>query len=224
MQTPDVKAQKATPLGYVMLIVGILMFSGLLGNVTGAWTPLKALDFNALAGAFGKIGQGGSFMGKGGTGARGGFLFALSLFPTVIMALGLVNIIDGYGGLAAAQKLITPLFRPIFNIPGICGLAYITHLQSTDGAAGMTKDLYDRGFITDKERTIFAMLQVSCPATITNYFAIYAGVFPLFVLLGMPIALPIAIALTIKCVGAIIMRIVVTLDKTPDTRETPANG
>lgn len=213
---------KVTPLGCLMLILGVLMFSGLLGNLPEPWTALRALDFNALAGLYGKINNGGNFQGSGGTGARGGFLFALSLFPSVIMALGLVNIIDGYGGLAAAQKLITPLFRPLFNIPGVCGLAFITHLQSTDGAAGMTKDLYDKGMISDKERTIFCMLQVSCPATITNYFSIYAGLFPLFAILGMPIALPIAIALVIKCMGAIIMRVIVTMDKTPDTRETPS--
>lgn len=212
------ETQKVTLLSYFMLCLGILIFSGTLGELTGAWEPVRALDFNALAGLFGKISGVNNFQGVGGTGARGGFLFALSLFPSVIMALGLVHIIDAYGGLAAAQKLISPLFRPLFGISGICGLAFITHLQSTDGASGMTKDLYDSGYISDKERTIFAMIQFSCPASVTNYFSIYAGLFPLFAMLGMPLA----IAFLCKCIGGILMRIVVTLDKAPDTRATPS--
>lgn len=218
-KSKDVLAQQKVPIsGYVAFVIGVACFSGLLGDLKEPWSILRALDFNALAGQFGKIAGGtDTFLGKDWNGARGGFMYTLTLVPAVILALGLVRVIEGYGGLAAAQRLITPVFRPIFNIPGICGLAYITHLQNTDSAAGMTKELYDEGYITDKERTIFAMLQFSGPGAITNYFSIWGGIYPFFILISAPIALPLGVMLICKCLGAIFMRIVVSFDKKVDT-------
>ena len=95
--------------GYAALIVAIILFSGIFSASDG-W--LKVFDFNTLNGSFGKI-QGATqaldFRGAGGSGARDGFLFAFELIPAVILALGLVNVIDGLGGLRAAQKLMTPI-------------------------------------------------------------------------------------------------------------------
>lgn len=200
--------QKVTWLSYVLLILAIIMFSGVLTKVTGAW---QALDFTTLNGAFAIIsGAKGNFVGNGGTGARGGFLFALGLAPAVILALGIVRIVDGYGGLAAAEKIISPLFKPLLGIPGICGLAFITSLQSTDGAAGMTKELYDSGAITDKERTIFCMLQLSGNGTITNYFSSIAA---LFVVFTAPIVLPLVVIFICKCIGVTMMRLVLSMEK-----------
>ena len=200
--------QKVTWLSYVLLILAIIMFSGVLTKVTGAW---QALDFTTLNGAFATIsGAKGNFVGNGGTGARGGFLFALGLAPAVILALGIVRIVDGYGGLAAAEKIISPLFKPLLGIPGICGLAFITSLQSTDGAAGMTKELYDSGAITDKERTIFCMLQLSGNGTITNYFSSIAALFAVFTA---PIVLPLVVIFICKCIGVTMMRLVLAMEK-----------
>lgn len=200
--------QKVTWLSYVLLILAIIMFSGVLTKVTGAW---QALDFTTLNGAFATIsGANGNFVGNGGTGARGGFLFALGLAPAVILALGIVRIVDGYGGLAAAEKIISPLFKPLLGIPGICGLAFITSLQSTDGAAGMTKELYDSGVITDKERTIFCMLQLSGNGTITNYFSSIAALFAVFTA---PIVLPLVVIFICKCIGVTMMRMVLAMEK-----------
>jgi len=202
---------KVTWLSYVLLGLAIIMFSGLLTNMSGPWAPLKALDFTTLNGAFGTVsGAKGNFMGSGGTGARGGLLFALGLAPAIILALGIVRVVDGYGGLAAAERLISPLFKPLLGIPGICGLAFITSLQSTDGAAGMTKELYDGDHITDKERTIFCQLQLSADGTITNYFSSIAALFAVFTA---PIALPLAVIFICKCIGAALMRFVLALDK-----------
>lgn len=200
--------QKVTWLSYVLLILAIIMFSGVLTKITGAW---QALDFTTLNGAFATIsGAKGNFVGNGGTGARGGFLFALGLAPAVILALGIVRIVDGYGGLAAAEKIISPLFKPLLGIPGICGLAFITSLQSTDGAAGMTKELYDSGAITDKERTIFCMLQLSGNGTITNYFSSIAALFAVFTA---PIVLPLVVIFICKCIGVTMMRLVLAMEK-----------
>jgi len=203
---------KVTWLSYVLLVMAIIMFSGLLTNMTGAWAPLKALDFTTLNGAFGTIsGAKGNFMGGGGTGARGGFLFALGLAPAIILALGIVRVVDGYGGLAAAEKIISPLFKPLLGIPGICGLAFITSLQSTDGAAGMTKELYDAGHITDRERTLFCQLQLSGDGTVTNYFSSIAALFAMFTA---PIALPLVVLFICKAIGVTLMRLVLAMDKT----------
>ncbi len=84
-----------------------------------------------------------TFVGKGGLSTRAGFLFALSLVPGVMLALGLLEVLSHYGALKAAQKLMTPLLRPILGVPGITGLALITDLQSTDAGAALTKGLVD---------------------------------------------------------------------------------
>ena len=137
-------------IGYAAFFAAILLFSGIFSSSEGPW---KVLDFNVLNGSFGKI-QGASssftFRGANGTGARDGFLFAFELIPAVILALGLVNVVDGLGGLRAAQKLMSPILKPLLGVPGICALANIANMQSTDAAAGMIKELVDAGEITDK--------------------------------------------------------------------------
>lgn len=67
-----------------------------------------------------------------------------------MLAIGVVDVLDHYGALSAAQKLMTPLFKPLMDVPGLVGLALITDLQSTDAGAALTKELYDDGLI-DKE-------------------------------------------------------------------------
>ena len=72
---------------YVSLIVAILFFSGLFYNVDGkAW--LGAFDFTSLSGKFGTMlhPEKNTFVGEGGNSARAGFIFALSLIPTVMLA------------------------------------------------------------------------------------------------------------------------------------------
>ncbi len=62
---------------YVLLLVAVIMFSGLLAKAPESLPALKAFDFSTLNGVYGTIsGAKGNFVGSGGTGARGGFLFA----------------------------------------------------------------------------------------------------------------------------------------------------
>ena len=150
-----------------------------------------------------------SFRGMGGDGARDGFLFAITLFPAVIFALGTVKIVEHFGGLMIAQRLLTPLLRPIMGIPGICGLGLITTLQSTDAAATMTRDLYDNGYLTPRERVIFCAFQFSGGGVITNYFSSGAALF-LF-LTDVKIATPLALVFIFKFVGANLMRMYVNI-------------
>ena len=143
-----VEEEKVGPGAYIALLAALVFFSGIFYKIDG-YKWLGALDFTTLAGAFGQI-SGKTFVGSGGIGARSGFLFALSLVPTVMLALGILEIVTYYGAIRAAQKLMTPLLYPILGIPGRTGLALITDLQSTDAGAALTKGLADQGQITKK--------------------------------------------------------------------------
>lgn len=191
-------------IGYIAFFVAILLFSGIFSSSDG-W--MKALDFNVLNGSFGKI-EGAekafTFRGAGGSGAKDGFLFALELIPAVILALGLVNVVDGLGGLKAAQKLMSPILKPLLGVPGVAALANIANMQSTDAAAGMVKELADTDEITDEERSVIISYQTSASAFITNYFSSGAAVFSFMLV---PIIVPIIVILIFKIIGANLMRL-----------------
>lgn len=197
--------------GYAALIFAIIFFSGVFAK-TGTWSSdimnwkwLGMFDFNVLTGSFGvmKDPAKATFQGQGGVGAQAGFLFALSLFPTVMFALGVIEVIEHYGGLRAAQKLLNPILRPLMGIPGITGLALISSMQSTDAGSGMTKALYDEGLINERERTIFAAFQFTAGGTITNYLSIGSA---LFAIITVPIIIPLVVVIFFKIFGANVTR------------------
>ena len=194
------------PGAYLALIVAVLFFSGLFFNFEGMkW--LGAFDFTTLGGKFGVVNDAAhtTFLGEGGTGAKAGFLFALSLVPTVMLALGLLEIFTHYGAIRAAHTLLTPLLKPILGIPGRCGLALITDLQSTDAGAALTKELYDEKQIAKKDVVIMAAWQYSGAGLINNYFAIGSA---LFVSLSLPVLIPLVVMFVLKFVGAAFVRLV----------------
>lgn len=206
MEQKNSSQVKVSWYSYIALIFAIIFFSGIFAKSMGWW---KVFDFTVLNGAFGKITLEGAktaftFRGTGGFGAQDGFLFALSLTPAVIFALGVVSVVEGLGGLNAAQKLMTPLLRPLLGIPGICGLALIASFQSTDAGAGMTKELYQEKEITDDERTTFCMFQISGDGLITNYFSSGAALFAMFVT---PIIVPFLVIIAFKIFGANLIRL-----------------
>lgn len=191
---------------YIALIVAILYFSGVMADFTGAkW--LAAFDFNTLSGAFGKIPATGkaTFLGTAGVGARQGFMQALSYTPAVMLALGCIEVLSHYGALKAAQKLLTPLLRPLLGIPGMTGLALITDLQSTDAGAALTRGLYDSGKITKKELIIMSAWQYSGAGMVNNYFTIGSAAFGFLIA---PIYIPFLLIFIFKFVGAIFVRCV----------------
>ncbi|MGB9098341.1 nucleoside recognition domain-containing protein [Erwinia sp.] len=191
---------------YLALVVAILFFSGLFYKVEGMkW--LGAFDFTTLGGKFGTLKEGSSstFVGEGGLGAKAGFLFALSLVPTVMLALGLLEIFTHYGAIRAAHKLLTPLLKPILGLPGRSGLALITDLQSTDAGAALTKELHDEQQITKKDVVIMAAWQYSGAGLINNYFAIGSA---LFVSLSVPVLIPLVVMFVLKFVGAAFVRLI----------------
>ena len=199
---------KVTWASYVALFIVVIMFSGIFANSGGI---LKAFDFSQLNGQFGNIPfeKGFNFKGVGGSGARDGVMMALRRTPAVILALGIVSVCEGFGGLLAANRLMSPFFKPLLGIPGICGLAFIASLQSTDTGAGMTKELFDNNFITDEERSIFCQLQLSAGATITNYFGSGAAFFPF---LAVPLGIPLLMVFIMKIFGANVMRFAIRWD------------
>ncbi len=189
---------------YAALIIAVLFFSGLLANIAGfKW--LSALDFSTLSGKFGTMAHPAkdTFIGEGGISARAGFLFALSLVPTVMLSLGCLEILDYYGAIRAAHRLLTPLLKPILGIPGLTGLAMITDLQSTDAGAALTKELYNEGLITKKELTIMTAWQYSGAGMINNYVTIGSAV---FAFLTVPIILPLGVIFVMKFFGGVLCR------------------
>ena len=195
--------------GYIVLILTILFFSGIFSSAEG---PIKALDFTNISGSFGSLGEitedagtlASDFRGTGGSGARDAWLFALTLVPAVMLALGGVKVVEHLDGLRAAQKLLTPLLMPLLGIPGICGLTLIASLQSTDAGASMTAELFQDGMIDEKQKTIFASFQFSAGATLTNYLSSCAALFPF---LSVPIIIPLVVVFVCKFFGANLTRI-----------------
>lgn len=208
----DTKKEEVGIVGYIALIAAIIFFSGIFQKASG---PIAAFDFSNLAGSFGKLGTltegagslAANYRGTGGAGARDGFLFATTLMPPVMLALGVVKIVENLGGLRAAQNLLTPLLRPLMGIPGICGLSMIASLQSTDACAGMTRKLVDSGDLTEKERIIYCAFQYSGGGILTNYFSSGAALFPFIV--GVTITVPLAVVLVFKVIGTNMMRLYV---------------
>ena len=191
---------------YIALAVAILFFSGLFMKVEGMkW--LSAFDFTTLGGTFGtmKDPAKNTFIGAGGVSAKAGFLFALSLAPTVMLALGCLEVLTHYGAIRAAHKLLTPLLHPLLSLPGKTGLALITDLQSTDAGAALTKELYDEGEINKKELTIMGAWQYSGAGLINNYFAIGSA---LYSVLKLPIILPLLLMFGLKFAGGMFVRFV----------------
>lgn len=170
---------KVTWKGYLSLFVLIVLFSGVFKDSQGF---LKALDFANLTGSFGTIADGVDFMGKGGTGAKDGFLFALTLIPTVCFAVGLIDVVESMGGMKAASKIFNPLLRPLLGIPGIAGIAFVSSFTSSDVASIMTKELFESGEITDDERTIFVAYQYAGSAVILNTINTQAPLLPIALL------------------------------------------
>jgi nucleoside recognition membrane protein YjiH len=191
--------------GYVALGLALIIFSGIFASAQG-WASV--FDFDTLCGKFGtmKDVSKATFAGMGGTGAKDGFLFAFGLLPSVMLAMGIIEVVEHLGGLNAAQKLLSPILRPLLGIPGITGIALVSSLQSTDAGAGMTRVLYDTGEITEKEKLIFSAFQFTAGGTITNYLSSGSALFAFFTV---PMSVPLVVLFVMKIFGANIMRLYV---------------
>lgn len=195
--------------GYFSLFLGLLIFSGLFTGVKG---PLGSLDFVTLLGEFGlSDGSRISFQGVGASGAKQGFMFALEVFPAVVLALGLVSIIEGQGGLWAAEKLLSPILKFILGIPGLCGLAIITSFQLTDVAAVQVRKLREQKLITANELVLITTYLFSAAHTVSMYFAVGLILFPYYPP-QMPLSLPLLVVFLSKIIGTNLMRLYLQLE------------
>jgi nucleoside recognition membrane protein YjiH len=168
--------------GIIAFCFACIFFSGLLQSKE--WWGI--FDFLTLAGNFGKVvhsvstkvvdghvvevvAKTTSFRGSGGAGATDGFLFALTLAPMVIFAMGVFAIIEHLGALEVARRLMEPLFRPLLGIPGICGLTALGSFQTVDVGAAMTNDLMARKLLNRREKTLFTQFQFCAGGLLTNF-------------------------------------------------------
>jgi nucleoside recognition membrane protein YjiH len=198
---------------YVAFLLIICLLSGILGAFEN-W--LAIFDFSKLLGQFGITGDRGPIaLGPGGTGVRHGFLFALSLIPTVMLALAFVEVAEHFGALRAARRILTPLMRPLLGLPGEAGLTLITSLQSSDGGGAMTRELYDAGWITDRERSILGAFQFSAGSAITVYLTASSAFIPA---LRVSYLVPLAVILFYKVIGTNLMRLYLAM--VMDTEKT----
>ena len=192
---------KVTWKGWLSLAILVLSLSGIL---TKAEPPWKALDFMVLMGNFGEVSKGVIFAGKGGAGARDGFMFAITLIPTVMFALGIIQVAESLGALRAAEIIFRPLLRTMMGIPGVSGLAFVSSFTSSDVGAVMTKGLVEDKLMTDDERTIFVAYQYAGSACVANTFGTGGPLLPISVL---PVGVIILLIFIVKIIGANLVRL-----------------
>lgn len=213
----DAKELKVTWKGYLSLFFLIILFSGIFSNSNNF---LSAFDFNNLTGQFGEVAKGITFQGKGGTGAKDGFLLALTLIPSVCFAVGLIDVVEHLGAMDAAAKLFNPLLKPLLGIPGVAGIAFISSFTSSDVTSVMTKQLYENGDITDDERTVFVAYQYAGSAVILNTINTQAPLLPISLLALGPIIL---IEILCKLAGANLVRLIIYIKNKSKTTSKGAN-
>lgn len=102
------EAEKVGVGAYISLFFAMCFFSGVFYKMPDAYRWLGAFDFTTLIGKFGSVSGAATFVGKGGLSARAGFLFALSLVPGVMLALGLLEVLSHYGALKSSPKVDDP--------------------------------------------------------------------------------------------------------------------
>lgn len=193
--------QKVTVVGWLSLIILVVLFSGVFAH---SQNFLKAFDFGNLTGTFGHLGNLGDFHGKGGTGAREGMIYGLTLVPTVMLAVGLIDVVESLGGLRAAEHLFRPILRPLLGIPGEAGISFVASFTSSDVAAVMTKELTESGVMTDNERSVYVAYQYAGSALVMNTINTMAPLLPLAVVALGPVLLTLFI---LKIMGANILRV-----------------
>lgn len=217
-KTEKKSEDKVTIKGWLSLLVLVMILSGVFKDVSG---PLAAFDFNNLMGKFGAIVDGIDFTGKGGSGVRDGFIAGLVLVPSVMFSTALVATSQSMGAMKAAGVLFQPILKPIIGIPGESGLAFVSSFTGSDVAAVLTKDLYEEGYMTDDERTIFVAYQYAASAPVNN--TINGGA-PLLLISLFAFAPIFLIEFVSKILGANIVRAAIYLSNKRGKNKEAANG
>ncbi len=196
--------EKVGIVGYIALIFAAVFFSGIFSHSEGI---LKALDFQTYLGSFGKISEAAysaGIVGNGGSGVREGFLQSFSIAPVMIFSMAFIGCIDYLGGLKAAQRLLTPILKPVMGVPGVCGLAMISNWQSSDASSAQARVLYDSGLISRRERERLVAYEFITAACIGVFFSNGAIILPY---LTIPTGLMLVIILLNKFLAGNLMRL-----------------
>lgn len=212
----DVSKKKVGIKAYIFLLFAIIFFGGVFAKSTG-W--LKALDYSTICGKFGV-----ELRGATGTGAREGFMFAFITIPAVALTLGIINVVEGQGGLLAAQKIFNPIFKPVCGFPGWCGLAAITNtLTSTDGGSALTNDLIQKKLINDKEQSIFVCFLYTASCGIGAPLSLASMWYGALLADGVLIAYPYLLVIISKVLGANLMRLYLKIFDKNKNKEAAIN-
>jgi len=188
-------------LAYVSLILLVLFFSGCskyLGEAF-AW-----FDYSTLLGRFGTVEGMRNFLGSHGEGVSYGMIYGAALIPGIMLALGAIELATRGGALEAAHVLLNPILRPLLGLPGSCGVAIVTNLQSSDASAVMTRELYEQGRLTDDERTVLCSFEYSSSACVIIYLTIACVLFPF---LSINYLAPLGVIVLCKLIGANLTRL-----------------
>jgi hypothetical protein len=78
----------------------------------------------------------------------------------------------------------------------------------TDAGAALTRIAFDKGMISDRERTALTAWQYAAAAPLANYFVLIS---PFFYVYTVPIWVPLVVVLACKCVGAHLTRLAVEM-------------
>lgn len=221
VETVGAEERKHVPIaGWVSLVLLIVLLSGVFQQSDSF---LRAFDFTNLSGAFGTIevpvvsdgeialAEDGAvetstytFQGSGGAGAREGVIVAITLMPLVAFAFGLIQLAQDLGAMEAAERVFKYILRPLYGIPGVCGIAYVASFTSSDVGALMTRDLCENGLITEEERIIFIAYQYPATAVIGNTISTQAALLPVIVVSS---GVAIVVLWVCKTIGANIVRL-----------------
>lgn len=211
-QKEDLNSLNSPPVpwyAYLTLLLTVLFLSGLFTGDSGVFS---ALDYSNVLGKFGKLGTvtegvgvklASSFRGMGGSGVRDGFIISLTFAPAIMLAFGVIEIYNDFKGLDAAQKLFSPILKPLLGLPGTSALAMISSITSSDAGAGITKSLHDGGHLNDNQLIILTTFMFSAPSILVNLYALGA---PLNALVPIQISIPLLVILAMKFFGAILCR------------------
>jgi len=200
---------KVSAKGYIAFIVCVIFFSGLC-----AYLPkfISWFDYLTLLGKFGKFDTIKDITGSGGTGSRNGFMLALTIVPSSALATGVVNVVEGLGGLRAGMKMLNPILKPVLGVPGWTGLAFIAHLfASTDTGSALTLELVNNELINEQELGIFSCFMFTATGFVGQALS-FAGFFlPGISSIGCPVGYILLVGIIGKLISGNLMRLYIKL-------------
>lgn len=200
--------------GYVTLVIFIIVFSGVLKGIP-FW---ETFDFSSLVGQFGIIkGAEGDFTGTGGVGAEQGFMLCVSLLPTVMLSLALVELAEYYGALDAASTLFTPVMRFIMGVPGCMAISLVGSLNSSDVGSVTARDLYQKEMVSERELAKMIAFQYPACGLIANLILLMATGGDA-ILISMSLYL--AILLVLKFLASNFFRLLIFFDDKRQSKKT----